>query len=70
MSPIHIMSTFVQVMTWCSKGDKPLTEPIPIHFTDAYMCHLFKQFKKTLFFSQISDWKNLTFIYEKQVLGT
>ena len=30
-------SVLVQVMTWRRTGDKPLSEPIPIQFTDANM---------------------------------
>ena len=30
---------FVQVMAWHSTGDKPLSEPMLIQFTDAYLRH-------------------------------
>ena len=33
--PIDNASILVQVMTWHRTGDKPLSEPIMIHFTDA-----------------------------------
>ena len=32
-------SAFVQVMTWCQFGDKPLSEPMLTEFTDTYMRH-------------------------------
>ena len=39
MSPIHNMPALVQVMAWRRTGDKPLSEPMPTRFTDAYMLH-------------------------------
>ena len=29
----------VQVMAWCTRGNKPLPEPKPINFDDAIWCH-------------------------------
>ena len=31
--------TSVEVMAWCRKGDKPLSEPMQTKFTDPYMPH-------------------------------
>ena len=39
MSPIYNKSALVQVMARCRTGDKPLSEPMLTHFTDAYMPH-------------------------------
>ena len=39
LSPIYNKSTLVQVMARCRTGDKPLSEPMLTHFTDAYMPH-------------------------------
>ena len=39
MSPIDNKPALVQVMAWRRTGDKPLSEPMLIHFTDAYMQH-------------------------------
>ena len=33
------MSALVQIMAWRRPGDKPLSEPMLIQFTDAYMRH-------------------------------
>ena len=35
--PIDNMSALVQIMAWCLPGDKPLSEPMLIQFTNAYM---------------------------------
>ena len=40
MGPIHIKSLLVQVMTWYQIGDKPLSETMPTHITDAYIRHM------------------------------
>ena len=37
--PIEIYRVLVQKMAWCLVGDKPLSEPMPTRFTDAYMRH-------------------------------
>ena len=37
--PIDNRPAFVQLMAWCSTGDKPLPEPTLTQFTDAYMRH-------------------------------
>ena len=37
--PIDNKAALVQVMAWCRIGDKPLSEPMLIEFTDAYMRH-------------------------------
>ena len=39
MSPIDNKPALVQVMAWRRTGDKPLSEPMLIHFNDAYMQH-------------------------------
>ena len=36
--PINNKS-LVQIMAWCRLGDKPLSEPVMIYLTDAYMRH-------------------------------
>ena len=36
---IDNMSALVQTMAWHRPGDKPLSEPMLIQFTDAYMQH-------------------------------
>ena len=36
---IHNKSTLIHVMTWYQSADKPLTEPMMIQFTDAYIYH-------------------------------
>ena len=38
-SPIDNKPVLVQVMAWRRTGDKPLSEPMLIQFTDAYMWH-------------------------------
>ena len=35
--PIYNKSALARVMAWCQTGDKPLSEPLLIHFIDAYM---------------------------------
>ena len=37
--PIDNKSALVRVMAWHRTGDKPLSEPMLIHFIDAYMRH-------------------------------
>ena len=37
--PIDNNPELVQIMAWCRKGDKPLSEPMLTRFTDAYMRH-------------------------------
>ena len=37
--PIDITPAFVWIMHWCRIGDKPLSEPMLIRFTGAYMRH-------------------------------
>ena len=37
--PIDCKLALVQVMAWRQIGDKPLPEPMPIQFTNAYMRH-------------------------------
>ena len=37
--PIDTNLALVQIMAWSRIGDKPLSEPILIQFTDAYMRH-------------------------------
>ena len=37
--PINNILALVQVMAWRRLGDKPLSEPMPTRFTDAYMRH-------------------------------
>ena len=39
MSPIYNEPAMVQIMAWRRTGDKPLSEPMLTHFTDAYMRH-------------------------------
>ena len=36
---IDNMSALVQIMACCRPGDKPLSEPMRTHFTEAYMKH-------------------------------
>ena len=36
---INNIPALVQIMAWCRSGDKPLSEPMLTHFTDAYMRH-------------------------------
>ena len=38
-SPIDNKPALVEVMAWRRPGAKPLSEPMPIQFTDAYMRH-------------------------------
>ena len=38
-SPIDNKPALVWVMAWHRTGDKPLSEPMPTQFTDAYMRH-------------------------------
>ena len=38
-SPIDNKSVLVQVTAWRRTGDRPLSEPMPIQFTNAYMRH-------------------------------
>ena len=35
--PIGNISALVYIKAWCRIGDKPLSTPMPIRFTDAYM---------------------------------
>ena len=35
--PINNIPALVQVMAWRRPGDKPLSEPMKVQFTDAYM---------------------------------
>ena len=37
--PIDNIPALVQIMAWCRIGDKPLSEPMLMQFTDAYMRH-------------------------------
>ena len=37
--PINNIPALVQIMAWRRPGDKPLSEPIMVQFTDAYMRH-------------------------------
>ena len=37
--PIDNNPALVQIMAWCRKGDKPLSQPMLTRFTDAYMRH-------------------------------
>ena len=36
---IDNIKALVQIMAWCRPGDKPLSEPMMVKFTDAYMRH-------------------------------
>ena len=38
-SPVSNKSTLVQIMAWRWSGDKPLSEPMMVCLTDAYMRH-------------------------------
>ena len=38
-SSVNNKSALVQVMAWRQRGDKPLSEPMVIQSTDAYMWH-------------------------------
>ena len=35
--PINNIPALVQIMDWRRPGDKPLSEPMMVEFTDAYM---------------------------------
>ena len=35
--PIYNIPALVQIMAWCRTGDKPLSEPMMVQFTEAYM---------------------------------
>ena len=37
--PINNIPALVQIMAWCRPGDKPLSEPMLVCFTDTYMRH-------------------------------
>ena len=37
--PINNIPALVQIMAWRRPGDKPLSEPMMMRFTDAYMQH-------------------------------
>ena len=37
--PVDNKAALVQVMAWCQKGNKPLSEPMLTWLTDAYMGH-------------------------------
>ena len=37
--PMYNKPTLVYIMDWCRIGAKPLSEPMMVYFTDAYMCH-------------------------------
>ena len=36
---INNITALVQLMAWHRPGDKPLSEPVMVQFSDAYMCH-------------------------------
>ena len=36
---INNITALVQIMAWCRPGDKPLSEPMMVKFTEAYMRH-------------------------------
>ena len=38
-SPIDSKSALVKVMDWRQIGDKPIPEPMPTQFNEAYMSH-------------------------------
>ena len=38
-APMDNIPVLVQIMAWRRLGDKPLSEPMMVLFTDAYMCH-------------------------------
>ena len=38
--PVNNIPTLVQIMAWHRPGGKPLSEPMLVCFTDAYMHHL------------------------------
>ena len=35
--PINNIPVLIQIMAWCGSGDKPLSEPMLIQFTDTYV---------------------------------
>ena len=37
--PNNNIPALVQIMVWRRLGNKPLSEPMMVLFTDAYMCH-------------------------------
>ena len=37
--PINNIPELVQIMAWRQLGDKPLSEPVVVYITDAYMRH-------------------------------
>ena len=37
--PIDSDNALILIMAWCQIDDKPLSEPMPTHFTEAYMRH-------------------------------
>ena len=37
--PINNIPALVQVMAWRRPGEKPLSDPMMVKFTDAYMRH-------------------------------
>ena len=37
--PIYNIPVLVQITAWRRSGDKPLSEPMMVSFTDAYMRH-------------------------------
>ena len=37
--PVNNIPALVQIMAWRRPGDKPLSEPTMVKFTDAYMRH-------------------------------
>ena len=39
MATVNNIPEFVQKMAWCWLGNKDLSEPMMVYFTDAYMCH-------------------------------
>ena len=38
--PINNIPALVQIIAWCSSGNKPLSEPMMAKFTNTYMRHL------------------------------
>ena len=38
--PINKKPELIQKMAWHQAGNKPLSEPMMVYFTDAYLCHL------------------------------
>ena len=39
MISVNNIPVFVHIMAWCRPGDKPLSEPMMVLFTDAFMRH-------------------------------